>query len=127
MKKVYNYKKVFDDPIRIRQFGKISLPVSLPLNRLLLWALFFGLLYLVFGGVINKINTVFGGARIAIYGFVPYYLSGIVIGWNPDGQKLFVYLKDVLFYLLFIKLPKKAYCVEEIVTDQKPVVFEKVE
>lgn len=127
MKEVYNYKQVFDDQIRIRHIWNITLPVAISLNRVLLWAFFCGFLYVGCEGLIARLNEIFGGARLVIYAVVPYYLSGKITAWNPDGQKLFVYLKDVLFYLVFIKLPKRAYCNEEIVTDQKPVLFEKIE
>lgn len=127
MKKVYNYKQVFDSPIRMREFGKYSLPFSIYLNRTLLFFLFLGLLWVFFRVPIARLNEIAGGTRIAIYLGVPMYLSGMVTKWNPDGQKLFPYLRDVLFYLLFLKIPRKSFWKEEVVTNKEPLKFEEKE
>lgn len=126
MKKVYNYKQVFDSPIRMREFGKYSLPIPLYLNRTLLFFLFLGILWIFFRGPIAKLNEIAGGTRLVIYFGVPIYLSGVVTKWNPDGQKLFPYLRDVLIYLVFIKIPRKSFWKEEVVVDKEPMKFKEV-
>lgn len=126
MKVCYNYKKIFDDPIRVRTFGQFSLPMPLQLNRLILWGVFLGITYLLFSGLIDGVNQILGGSKFAIYIFFPYWVSGKLLGLNPDGQKIFPYLRDLSLYLIIFKGLKIRYCEEEIVQDVSKIMFEKV-
>ncbi|WP_430617186.1 hypothetical protein IGI86_001838 [Enterococcus sp. AZ188] len=127
MKVCYNYKKVFDDPIRVRAFGNFMLPMAIELNRVVLFFVLLAITHLVFGGLIAVINQIAGGTRFAIYLGLPYWVSGKLLNLNPDGQKVFPYLRDLVIYLVVFKLFKVRYCKEEMVNDVGKIVFEKVE
>ena len=115
LKNCFNYKKVFDDSIKIRQFGKLSLPMAVPLNRLILSAFLLLILYVFFKTPISWIDSLFHGLKFVMYLGIPYYISGVIVRLNPDGQKLHWYLVDLFYYLLFIRLPNKDFCQDEMI------------
>lgn len=127
MKVCYNYKKVFDDPIRVRAFGNFMLPMVIELNRVVLFFVLLAMIHFILGGLIAAINKVASGTMFAIYLGLPYWVSGKLLNLNPDGQKVFPYLRDLFIYLGVFKLVKVRYCGEKLVHDVGKIVFEKVE
>lgn len=115
MKQCFNYKKIFDDPIRVRKFGKLSLPMAVPVNRIILSVVILLFIFTFFKHLITWINSILPGIKFVLYLGLPYYISGIIVHLNPDGQKLHWYLIDISQYYFFIRLPNKIFFKDEMI------------
>jgi hypothetical protein len=127
-KQCYNYKHVFDEPIKIRQLtDNFSLPFAIRLDQIVLAVVIFALEYFLFKGLINFLNGFFGGFKYILYLGFPYFLSQKILALNPDGQKLSFYIKDLFLFIFLIQLPKVKYCNDKKLEELEKglVIFEK--
>lgn len=127
MKVCYNYKSLFEEPVKVRKFLWIPLAVGMELSLLVLAGVIALLMYIFFNGLILFINDMLAGSMYIIYVFVPYKLSRMIFSAKSDGQRLPSYLKDLLFYYVQIAWPKQAFCQDEPVNLSYKTVFESVE
>lgn len=126
----YNYKQVFDEPVKMYSIGKYSIPFvkSISIGSFILYVFFLTILWIFFRNLIEFANGILSGLKYAIYLGVPYLLTRQVMKLHPDGKKLHIYLIDLAWYTLTIWLYKKKYCQDQIVTDvDRRQCFEKKE
>lgn len=127
MKVCYNYKSLFEEPVKVRKILWIPLAVGIELSLLVLAGVIVLLMYVFFNGCILFINDMLPGSMLVIYIFVPYKLSKVIFSAKSDGQKLPLYLKDLFLYYMQIVWAKKCFCQDEPVELSKQMVFESVE
>lgn len=128
MKQTFDYSKVLNEPIKIRQLtDSFYFKKPREIRKGVAFIVTFLILFVFFRGLINFISSFLPGAMYAIYIFVPYNAMNLLFKLKFDYKSPWVYLKDLFHYTVKIQLPKRKYCNDEPVDLEGKVIFEKVE
>lgn len=113
-KETYNYKEVFDQPLKVKQLTKdFALPFFVPVAKIVIFVVTFLILLAFFKDIISALNNVISGLHLVIYVGVPYLVANNLMKIHPNGKKLHYFLYDLGAYYFTILLPKKKFCHDE--------------
>lgn len=122
----YNYRNVFNEPIKIKQLTQsFSLPYFIKLRDVLIYLLTLVILFIVFHSVVSFISSYIPLFTMLFYVGMPYLSVRLVEKVQPDGKNIFWYLLDyITFYFEYLQGKKKiCHDIKASYTD-KPVVFD---
>lgn len=126
MKECYDFKPMFDAPVKLRKIWFFTIPTGISLARVVSILVIVGLMYLLFNGVLLFLDSILHGIRLVAFLYVPYKLSGWLLDARTDGQRLSRYFLDLMSFVFLILIPKRSFCQDEGVHLSNTIIFEEV-
>lgn len=110
-KRTYNYRNVFNEPIKIKQLTQnFSLPYLIKLRDILIYLITIFLIFVLFHSIVSFISSYVPLFTMLFYIGVPYLMVRLIEKVQPDGKNIFWFLWDyVSFYFEYLQ-PKKKIC-----------------
>lgn len=122
----YNYRNVFNEPIKIKQLTQnFSLPYFIKLRDVLIYLLTLFGLFIFFHSIESFISSYVPLFTMLFYVGVPYLTVRLVEKVQPDGKNIFWYLLDyVTFYFEYLQSKKKICHDIKVNYTDEPIVFD---
>ncbi|WP_017795727.1 conjugal transfer protein [Oceanobacillus kimchii] len=128
MRYVFNYRKSFREPKKIRQITeRYYLPFAVELVPAINFFIFVGITFVIGLGIRQFYPHAFSSTWVIFLIGIPLALTMLVTKVNPEGKNIYLYMIDMFKYYFLIKLPKKKFCNGKEVSylDDKKITFKK--
>ena len=128
MRYVYNYRKSFREPKKIRQITeRYYLPFAIELIPAINFFIFLGITFVIGLGIRQVYPNAFSSTWFMFLIGIPLLLTMAVMKVKPEGKNIYLYIVDIFKYYFIIKLPNKRFCNGREVEfmNNKKVIFKK--
>ncbi|WP_144472506.1 conjugal transfer protein [Bacillus pumilus] len=114
---VFNYRKAMREPKKIQRITEnYSLPFSIELIPMINYFIFVAISFGFFIGVRRIFPHAFENTFVIVIFGIPLGLTILITKIKPEGKNIYLYFWGLLKYLIMIKLPKKRYCNDKVMS-----------